>query len=73
MGPSTGYNNHNNNRDIAPKGPLKLWECGEPHYLKDCSVKRRNSAPNLYAVQRETIVGDLTREFPTISTMLENC
>jgi len=72
MGQSTGYNNNNNNKDVAEKGPLKCWECGEPHYLRDCPVKRRNSAPNLHAIQRETIVGDLAREPPNISVALEN-
>ena len=72
MGPSTGYNNHNNNRDTTPKGPLKYWECGEPHYLRDCPVKKRNSTPNLHAVQRETAFGDVAREFPRINAALEN-
>ena len=72
MGSSAGYNNHNNNRDTAPKGPLKCWECGEPHYLRDFPVKRRNSAPNLHAVQRETTTGDLAKELPRISATLEN-
>ena len=73
MGSSVGYNsNNNNNRDAAQKGPLKCWECGEPHYLKDCPVKRRNSAPNLDVVQSDTIVGDLARELPRINTALEN-
>jgi len=72
MGQSTSYKNNNNNKDAAQKGPLKCWECGEPHYLRDCPVKIRNLAPNLHAVQRETTVGDLVRELPRISAALEN-
>jgi len=71
--PSAGYNNNNNNnRDAAQRGPLKCWECGDPHYLKDYPVKRRNCIPNVHVVQRETTVGDIVKEFPRISAALEN-
>jgi len=63
----TGYN-----KDIAQRGPLKCWECGEPHYFKDCPVRRRNFKNNVDTIQEEAIIGDIAREIPRINASLEN-
>jgi len=30
------------NKNIVQREPLKCWECGEPHYLKDCPHKKKS-------------------------------
>ena len=29
------------NKTIAQREPLKCWECGEPHYFKDCPIIKK--------------------------------
>ena len=31
------------NKNIAQREPLQCWECGEPHYFKDCPVVKKKS------------------------------
>jgi len=60
------YNKKTNQRE-----PLKCWECGEPHYLKDCP-NRNKGIGNVHSIQEATTIKEITRSIPHISAALEN-
>ena len=56
---------------VAQREPLKFWECVEPHYFKDCPI-RKNFFNNGHSIQEVVTVGDMARSMPRISVALEN-
>lgn len=60
------YNKKTNQRE-----PLKCWECGEPHYFKDCP-NRKKGTRNVHSIQEATTIGEIARSVPQISAALEN-
>jgi len=50
---------------------LKCWDCGEPHYFKDCPNKKKGFG-NVHLIQEATTIGEITRSIPQISAALEN-
>ena len=59
------------NKNIAPREPLKCWECGEPHYSKDCPIRKKN-CNHVHSIQKVVTVGDMVRSMPRINLALEN-
>ena len=53
------------------RGPVKLWECQEPHYAKYCS-NRKGKFNNLHTIQEKETVEDVENEMPRINASLEN-
>ena len=52
---------------IRMREPLKCWDCGEPHLLRDCPHQ------NIQMITRDreaTTVNDIARNIPTISAAL---
>jgi hypothetical protein len=59
------------NKNTTQREPLKCWECGEPHYYKDCPLRRKTNN-NLHIVHEAFIVNEIERNIPNISAALEN-
>jgi len=60
------YNKKSNQRE-----PLKCWECGEPHYFKDCP-NRKKGFGNVHSIQEVTTIGEIARSILQINAALEN-
>jgi hypothetical protein len=39
------------NKNTAQREPLKCWECGDPHYYKDCPLKRKTTTTCILSVK----------------------
>ena len=59
------------NEETTQKEQVKCWECGEPHYFKDCAHRNKNNR-NIHTVREATTVGEIARSTPNISVALEN-
>ena len=59
------------NKNTALREPLKCWERGEPHYFKNCPI-RKKKFNNVHTIQEVVTVGDMARSMPRISATLEN-
>jgi len=57
------------NKNTTQREPLKCWECGDPHYYKECP-SRKNKFNNVHMLRGATTVGDMARRIPTISASL---
>ena len=56
---------------MAPKEPMKCWECGEPHLRRNCS--RYNGASKmLHNLQEASIVGEIGKNYHKIHAVLED-
>ena len=55
----------------TPKGPLKCWECGEPHLQRryPCLNQTNKVVHNL---QEASIVGEFGKSYHQINAALEN-
>jgi hypothetical protein len=51
--------------------PLKCWDCGEEHLLRDCPHRQQNSR-KVYNIQEATTVNDVARSVPQIYASLDN-
>ncbi len=59
------------NKNANQWEPLKCWECGEPHYFKDCP-HRKKGFENVHSIQEVTTIGEIAGSIPQISAALEN-
>jgi hypothetical protein len=66
MKPTTFYN-----KETSQKEPVKCWECGEPHYFKDCPHGKKNNN-NIHIVREATTVCEIAWRTPKINAALEN-
>jgi hypothetical protein len=59
------------NKNTTQREPLKCWECGDPHYYKDCPLRKKTNN-NLHIVREASTVDEIARNIPKISATLEN-
>ena len=60
----------NKKKEETKREPLRHWGCGESHFYRDCPHKKDNQS--IHAVREATTVGEVARNIPQISPVLEN-
>ena len=57
--------------EVAPKEPLKCWECGEPHLRRNCP-RYSGAGKMLHNLQEASTVGEIGKNYHKIHAALED-
>jgi len=58
------------NKNTSQREPLKCREYGDPHYYKECLLRKKNN--NLHIVYEASTIEKIARNIPKINAVLKN-